>query len=228
MRRFQEYQRLNTRQASVVNVGGFRPTGDPLASHFGLPPVGLVGEIWPVFQGEPLLCVCQLNIAAAPAVPPLLRDIKMITFFVHATARLRNQHNGEAWCLRAYQSFDGLCPLVCPPHVPQVQRGFECRWEECEDQPVYDDSELIVPDGFDPSDIHLHNVHRTKIGGYASNIQSEPWWGYRPHPANPRYCLQVDSEEKVGLIWGDSGTIYIARGTASGYEDQWFLDWQCY
>ena len=228
MSNLEDYKRLNTRKASVVNIGGFRPARDPLASHFGLQPLALPGEVWPEFTGEPLLFVCQLNITAAPAVPALLKDIKIVSFFVSATVSFDCRQNGEAWSLRAYKSIDGLVPLTYPANAPKVQRGFECSWEECDDQPVYDDSELIVPDKFDRSHIHLDNVRRTKIGGYASNIQSEPWWGYRPHPANPRYCLQVNSEEKVGLIWGDSGTIYVARGTASGFEDQWYLDTQCY
>ena len=69
---------------------------------------------------------------------------------------------------------------------------------------------------------------RKKIGGYPSNIQSEQWWQVKNHPADPRYCWQINSEEKAGLMWGDGGTIYLARGTAAGCEDQWFLDWQTY
>ena len=48
----------------------------------------------------------------------------------------------------------------------------------------------------------------------------------------PIYVLvadsMIDSEEKVGLFWGDGGTVYLARGTAPGCEDEWFLDWQCF
>jgi hypothetical protein len=40
--------------------------------------------------------------------------------------------------------------------------------------------------------------------------------------------LQINSEEKAGLIWGDGGTIYVARGIESGALDQWFLDWQSF
>lgn len=150
-----------------------------------------------------------------------------MTFFVDPEVGNRSEESGKDWVLRAYKWLDSLAPLDRPADAPRV-RGFECRWEERLDHPVFDDPELIVPEGFDPSDVELDNVRRTKIGGYASNIQSEPWWGYRPHPAEPRYCWQVCSEEKVGLIWGDSGTIYLARGTAPGFEDAWFLDWQCY
>jgi len=67
---------------------------------------------------------------------------------------------------------------------------------------------------------------RTKLGGKPAEIQSEPWWDYREHPAQPEYCLQMNSEEKVQVYWGAGGTLYIARGTAPGYEDNWYLDIQ--
>jgi len=71
-------------------------------------------------------------------------------------------------------------------------------------------------------------VMRSKVGGYVGTIQSEPWWDCGSHPAEPRYCLQIDSEEKLGLAWGDAGCLYLARGGAAGQRQRWFLDWQCY
>jgi hypothetical protein len=173
-----------------------------------------------------MLFVCQLNFTEAPAVPELLQDIALVTFFLDPNVGFKSEVNGRDWCLRPYKSLDTLMPLIAPDDAPKAKRGFECRWEECEDQPVYDDPGILVPNGFDNSDVHLENVHHTKIGGYASNIQSEPWWGHRQHEGAPRYCFQIDSEEKVGLIWVDAGTIYLARGTAPGFENEWYLDWQ--
>jgi uncharacterized protein YwqG len=209
-------------------VGGFRPSFDPLASNFGLKPLGLPGESWPVWAGKPLLFVCQLNLTTAPAVPALLEVIKLITFFVNPDHAGLSEENGNDWCLRAYKSLDGLVPTSAPGDAPKVRKGFECLWEEHEDHPNHDDPELAVPAGSRRPRAHLENLARTKVGGYASTIQSEPWWGHRPHPSAPRYCLQINSEEKVGLAWGDGGTLYLARGTASGCEDQWYLDWQCF
>jgi uncharacterized protein YwqG len=228
MSSFAEFRRLNTRRASILHVGGFRPTGDAAASHFGLKPLGYAGEAWPEQGGQPLLFVCQMNVAAAPAVPELLGDIRLITFFAKADEGEWGRENGEHWQLRAYRSLDGLAPLAMPANAPKLHRGFECRWEAADDHPNYDDPERIVPEGFDDSEAELENVARTKIGGYASTIQSEPWWGYQDHPSLPAYVLQVNSEEKVALAWGDSGTVYLARGTAAGCQDQWFLDWQCF
>lgn len=201
-----EYKRLNTRKASIVHVGGFRPTGDPLASHFGLSPVGLPGEGWPSVNGEPMRFICQLNLTKSPFVPDLLKDIALVTFFVAPELGRLHEESGKDWCLRAYASTKELAAISRPANAPPTGRGFECRWEAVDDQPVYDDPDIAIPAGFDNADIDLENVRRTKIGGYASNIQSEQWWGYRPgHPAVPRFCLQIDSEEKIGLIWGDTG-----------------------
>lgn len=222
-----EYQRLNTRRASIVQVGGFRPTGDPVVSNFGLGPLGARGEQWPTMEGDPLLFVCQLNLTAAPAVPALLKDITLITFFADPDCGHLGRENGADWSLRAYPSVSGLVTMAPPGNAPALPRGFECRWEAGDDHPNFDDPERVVPDGFDDSEVELENLARTKIGGYASSIQSEPWWGYEEHSSAPAYCLQINSEEKVGLAWGDGGTVYVARGTADGCKDQWFLDWQC-
>ena len=107
-------------------------------------------------------------------------------------------------------------------------REFECRWEACDDHPNHDDPSVVVPEGFDDSEVELEDAARTKIGGYASTIQSEPWWDYEEHASAPAYCLQISSEDKAGLKWGDGGTLYLARGRAEGCRDLWFLDWQSY
>ncbi len=223
-----EFRLRNTRKASIVHVGGFRPTGDPFASNFGMQPMGSANEEWPAVNGRPMLFVCQLNLSTAPAVPTSLTDIKLLTFFIEPDFNDLSQENNENWCLRAYKTLDGLIPVRKPSSAPASKRGFECRWEECEDHPNYDDPDLVEVDGFDSSDVELENLARTKIGGYASSIQSEPWWALEEDGAAPAYCLQIASEEKVGMVWGDAGILYIARGTTPGREAEWFLDWQCY
>jgi len=224
----EEFARLNTRRASVLQVGGFRPSNNLSASNFGRKPLARPGEAWPVWNGKPLLFVCQVNLQNAPAIPALLQDVKLMTFFVAQTEGPLDPENGKNWHLRAYKSLFDLAPLASPADAPKLDKAFECRWEESVDYPTFEDPEIVTPEGVEASEIDLENVHRTKIGGYASHIQSELWWDLRPHPASPRYCWQVGSEEKVGLAWGDGGMIYLARGTARGYEDRWFLDWQCY
>lgn len=67
----------------------------------------------------------------------------------------------------------------------------------------------------------------SKIGGYTSTIQNYPF--ELDHSiAKPEFCMQIVSEEKLNLMWGDSGIFYIFRGTTKGYEDRWFVDCQFY
>jgi hypothetical protein len=192
-----------------------------------LRPLGTAGEAWPTSNGKPLLFVCQLNLTAAPFVPALLQDIALLTFFVDPEMGELAKHNGEDWCLRAYASLSGLAPIAAPGHAPALKRGFECRWEECNDHPNYDDPDRIVPEGFDDSEVEMENVARTKIGGYATSIQSEPWWGSEEHPAAPAYCAQINGEERPGWhgamrarsIWRgerqkDAGTSGSSTGSA--------------
>ncbi|HYX69815.1 MAG TPA: DUF1963 domain-containing protein [Terriglobales bacterium] len=228
MGNLEEFRRANTRKASVLQVGGFRPTLDPLASNFGGAPMGLPGEVWPAWQSKPLLFVCQLNLTLAPTVPPLLADAKLITFFVDPELSDLAEENGTNWCLRAYKSLDDLVATPAPPGAPKVKKGFECLWQECEDHPNRDDPEVVKVPGARWPRAGFENLARTKIGGYASTIQGEPWWALKEHPCRPNYCLQINSEEKAGLIWGDGGTLYLARGTAPGCQERWFLDWQCF
>ena len=194
------------RKASVLTIGGFRPVEDPLATHFGLTPVALPGESWPVSAGKPLFFVCQLNLTECPFVPEVVSDIRLLTFFVDMEAGEYDEENGSNWIVRTYSRLDDLTPLNIPENST-FKRGFQCRWELVEDHRSY-----------------KRNVHRTKVGGYPSEIQAEQWWDLRDHPDQPQYCLQIDSEEKVGLMWGDRGTVYLARGA----QEHWFLDWQCY
>src|ERR1039458_771125 len=163
-----DFKQLNTRKASLLQVGGFRPTFDAAASNFGLAPLGLPGEEWPTWDARPLLFVCQMNLTTAPAVPPLLADIQLITFFVSLEFGTLSQENGADWCLRCYRSLEGLARIPAPPDAPKVRKGFECRWEECEDHPNHDDPEMVIPAGSRRPRTALDNVARTKIGGYAS------------------------------------------------------------
>ena len=211
---FKEPARLAARSASVLQVGGFRPSNNLSASNFGRRPLARPAERWPAYQGEPMLFVCQLNLAQAPSVPPLLQEFKLLTLFVAPDTNPLKKEGGEDWVVRNYKTLLDLSPLTPPEDAPHLERGFEARWEEASDQPVDEDGE--------------GHLRRTKVGGHPSHIQGELWWELECHPARPEFCWQVDSEPKVQLSWGDGGMVYLARGTAPGFENRWYLDWQCY
>jgi len=218
----EKFTRLNTRPASVLTIGGFRPSRHPLATHFGLAPVSLPEEEWPCVAGRPLFFICQLNLTQAPFVPKVLRDLALITLFLDKDARRLGRENGTGWLLRAYQCLDRLRPLAIPKGAT-VPRGFEVQFHLQADHPLSNDRETQFPEGYDEDRVDIDHVYRTKIGGCASYIQSAPSWG-----ARTRYCFQVASEDKVGLYWGDNGILYFARRKNPGHEARWLLETQCY
>lgn len=235
------------RKCSIITVGGFRPTQNPLASNFAQCPVAKPEEDWPYFDGKPLTYICQFNLTEAPYVPEVLKDIAVITFFIDLDNYLCLDQPKGTWCIRAYKSLDGLVAMV-PPAGAIKHKGFECRWELAEeDYPVYDDPDFIEENTFSKEDLvdlskekllemiaitekkmttseeeeKNYNLARTKVGGWASNIQHAPNWG----SPGMEFCLQIDSEEKVHLNWVDSGMVYIGRDVVA---EEWGIDIQFY
>jgi hypothetical protein len=204
-----EYKHINVRQAALLRAGGKTAMGKPR-------------EIWPGSDDGPMTLVCQFNLTNAPVVPLLLHDVKLLSLFVNLKAGDWGEENGMDWVLRAYPSLDTLVPLA------GTAGGMECRWSKVEDYPALDDPRRIVPEGFDDFGVDVESLQRTKIGGWSGNIESPPWWDLEEHPASPQYCFQVASDEKAGIEFGEGGILYLARGTAIGFESQWFLDWQSY
>src|SRR5580704_650305 len=124
MSSLEEFRRVNTRPASVLTIGGFRPTRNPLATHFGLPPVALLEESRPSVGERPLFFICQLKLTETPVVPELLRDIALLTVFIDMQARKLGRENGDGWLVRTYARLEGLRPLAIPTGAT-MPRGFE-------------------------------------------------------------------------------------------------------
>jgi hypothetical protein len=248
---FEAYVLANTRPASILQVGGFRPTGNPQTSHFGLTPLGLRTETWPRnAEGKPLEFICQLNLKEAPYVPAELKLFQLVTVFIdEGNNFIAKDFPVDSWCVRAYEDIDALVPMNIPRDAPKywlhTNRGFEGIWREVADQPVYDDEGIVIPEGFDiqayeavHDDIHLDNISGTKLGGYASNIQNGMLFSQMEKDENDvwhdrlqdkvKYVFQIDCEPKVGLNWVDSGVVYFGLGIASENRGQWYVSCQFY
>ena len=218
------------RRAVVFQIGGFRPSEDPLASWFGRVNVAAAGESWPMTDGLPMHALCQINLTELPFRPPRLEDIDFITVFIGPKTLPDEEPNGTFWCLRAYRSLAELGKLA------QVDSGsyikpFPMRPEAVdEDFPVWDDVEVELDEDVDEDYYeHFRNVGGVKLGGWPSLIQNSVFCASSSvDPAAPQYVFQIDSVEKCNWIWGDSGVGYFARGTTPGHEDEWSCDWQCY
>lgn len=221
-----EFKRQNARPVSVLQVGGYRPSRDPLSSNIGLAPVMHRSEDWPLdLLGEPMEFIAQLNLQGLPYRPELLQDVQHLTFFVGKDFIETDCAEGT-WTLRTYAALDGLERREPPPR-PQakhdwVAEGFEARWEPlATDFPCYDDLDLPAVEDEDafPDDAHGLNQRRTKLGGYPSSVQhsvtflhfTEQGGVWHMHPDEPTYVFQIASEGKAGLNWVDDGVVYFGR-----------------
>ncbi len=233
-----DWRPLITKPASVLSVGGFRPSGGLTSSCFGEIRACREDEEWPIFDGKPLWPVCQLNLRDAPFVPEILNDIALLQIFVsqnHWSSNFDIIDSADAapkspFFIRKYESFDRLIPVTVPEHNSHFL-AFEAKWKEgcLTDYPTHDTmpidfSKLGIGDYYDQTDIE--QLYGTKIGGWPCCIQGEPWWDYRKEGREFEFALQIDSEEKAKCYWGDSGSVYIARHQTN--RSIWAIDIQCY
>lgn len=67
-----------------------------------------------------MVFVCQLNLTAAPVVPPLLEDTKLITFFVDPNVGPLQQENGKDWKYRTAARFSPSASVINHGTATQV------------------------------------------------------------------------------------------------------------
>lgn len=189
-----------------------------------------------MWKGQPLTPLCQLNLAKASYVPQNLQDLSFISIFVAKTyydekpvsIRNRDDQTESLWCLRSYEKIEDLVPIAVPENIPPI-RSFEARWNDPEiDFPTHDTMPIELPPEIDNNyyDIEgIETLNGTKLGGWPSCIQCEPWWDYHEDGPEFEYALQVDSEENSGWTWGDLGAAYFGRSRLN--SKRWAFDWQC-
>jgi uncharacterized protein YwqG len=226
----EDFKNSIKRRAIVLDIGGFRPPEDPLASWFGKVSFCVEGESWPIHDDEPMLAVAQINLTEFPFKPDGLEDIDFICVFIDAKELPTDTPNGSGWEIRTYSKIADLVPLrqqetkswLKP--FPMKPRIIE------EDYPCWEDVPIDCPDEIDDDYYDLFdNVSGFKFGGWPSLIQSEIYWApWNKHEACPSYIFQIDTTEKGNWMWGDNGVGYFGKGTAKGKENEWALAWQCY
>lgn len=77
-----EFRKNLGRQAIILEIGGFKPDDNLLASWFGKVNLCGPGETWPEMNGEPMHALCQINLSQLPFRPPRLEDVEFITVFI--------------------------------------------------------------------------------------------------------------------------------------------------
>ena len=196
------------RPVTRLEVGGFRPTERREASTFGRVCLARPGEAWPTWRDKPLWPLCQLNISEAQYLPKNLGDLCMISIYIAEPLvdsltfciGITNDESDHPWRMRTYQNFEDLVELKSP-QLDSPIRPFEARWRAVErDYPTHDLIPIELPPDIEENYYGIDGIttlEGTKLGGWPSCIQSEPWWDYQADGAEFEYALQVDSEEKA-------------------------------
>jgi uncharacterized protein YwqG len=228
-----EYEQFETkirRKATLLKVGGFRPSNDPYASWFGEVRFCARDETWPYSTGKPMIPLAQINISELPYVPERLAGIAFITVFIDADTVPTDSPNGDGWELRVYKTIDELKPIE-KPKISSHIKSFPMSASEIEnDYPCWEDIAFECPEEIEEQYLELYeNYSGFKFGGWPTLIQSEIYWAaWNDHPAAPEYVFQIDTEAKAHWSWGDGGVGYFGLGTVDGKETEWTLVWQCY
>jgi hypothetical protein len=132
-----EELRSKLRPASVAQVGGFRPSADPLTSWF-LKGVSLAGEGLPVWRGKPMFPLLQIRIDELPVIPEQLKNVALLVLFHNMESHPFDQPHGEGWLIREYATLDGLELL---PELATPYRAFPVRWLSVnDDAPGWEDA----------------------------------------------------------------------------------------
>lgn len=96
------------KEASVAQIGGFRPPEDRITSWFGGQGVGLKGEVRPTYKGEDMFCLLQVKVSELPVIPPELQKTEFLVVFTNREEIPFDNPHGEGWEIREYESLDGL------------------------------------------------------------------------------------------------------------------------
>jgi uncharacterized protein YwqG len=211
----------------IAQIGGFRPD-DLLRSSFGGNFLLKQGSQWPVCDQGPMLPVIQIMVSEVPNGERLFGEVKCIQVFVSSNRLpITPSKNGDGWLLIEHHSINDLGTVNTPESCNRL-KCFQVKWSLADkpDYPCWEEawdyldlteinaSEELSERFFDEFDRYT----QTKIGGYASYIQS-------PCLGDFEYVFQIASEDKPKFIVGDSGNIYILKSKTDG---EWYLHWDCY
>jgi hypothetical protein len=182
----------------------------------------------------PMWPLCQFNLTQSPFVPDVLRDLSFITIYLapqhsHMPTRIIDTSNPDpkaTWALRSFGQLDGLTIPKAPAHGSTLSPRMGEWGDVAADYPNHDMSgDVIDPQQYDQS-AHdwWQTVNKTKLGGWPSTVQSEPWWNYQHTDDTWDFVFQIENEPKAGWHgWGD-GAAYIARSRER--PNLWAIDVQ--
>lgn len=215
------------KHASIARIGGFRPEDTDrnwFGGNFLLDP----SEEWPDDNGSLLVPIIQIYVPDLKDGHKFFGDYILVQIYLSKdNLPIDVNKNGDGWKIVFYKRIDHL-KTTKTPDPASILKPFPVRWEFNEklDYPCWEESWEYV----DMTEINENeelndrffdeftSYSKTKIGGYASYIQS-------PISDEYEFVLQISSEEKPGLMIGDNGNLYIYK---SSIDNDWYLYWDCY
>lgn len=212
----------------IAKIGGFRPE-DNIKSWFGGNFSLNKTSYWPQHNGKDMIPVIQICSSEVPNGKNYFGDVEIVQVFLdNGNLPARGpQKNGDGWLLLEYKSTDDLIRVQTPTGSEQF-KAFQIKWNvnEKKDYPCWEESwnYLDMTEVNDDDELNdrffeeFDSYTYTKIGGYASYIQS-------PCGKDYKYIFQISSEEKAKFMVGDNGKLYIFKSKIDG---EWYLHWDCY
>ncbi len=210
----------------IAQIGGFRPE-ENIHSWFGGNFLLKPNSLWPQDCDGYMLPLIQINVSEVPEGSVYFGDSKLVQIFINSKKLPSTPaKDGDGWRIVQYKSLDDM-KSVSTPDGCSTLKPFQIKWslfskadypcwEECWD--YFDLSEIQSNDQTDMFFEEFDRYSHTKIGGYASFIQS-------PNLHKFEYVIQIASEQKPNFMVADNGNIYILKSKADG---EWFLEWDCY
>lgn len=203
--------------------------------------VGRPGEAWPLWKGEPMAGICQLDLTAAPFVPPELEGFAFLALFFPVDARGEvmppfTAGEPDEFLIRLYRVGEPLVRYTAPRADYDTFRPMAVRYQTCKEMHTNPEAlwNLRESHGL-PQDV-LDRLRaryqerfratcgdslpwRTKLGGWPAPIQSDT---ERP------ITFQVGDdirEGEVGFSFGDGGCFSFWYDRE---HDRWEALFECY
>lgn len=185
-------------------------------SRFGGSPDVPAGFRWPENPGgRPLDFLAQIDVeevlAAAPLLAPDLPSRGVFHFFYDAQEQPWGTVEGDTDYWRLFFTADPkrLTETAAGPGYPTSGRRIEFRLQKSLPEDVLFDLPEAAQDAYQESSHSKGPSHQ--FLGYPVPVQSdmtEPGTPDNPHGAR-RLLFQLDSDEALGTMWGDLGTLYV-------------------
>jgi uncharacterized protein YwqG len=203
------------------DVPSDEPINSQFVSHFGGTPYFENGEDWPTSEsGRALEFIFQifnderLNMA---------ESIKLVQFF-YDMEEFPWETEGEGWQVKIYESLNREHVKKIEPPLGLETIGYcNIAYQDCLSLPDWEGMEIFEKDAWklcamtdNPwknyeqavTEIIGEQNYQSQLGGYPRWVQGEAT-PKSTDGSNAKLLFQIDSEENVGLMWGDVGLVYV-------------------